>query len=1116
MDVKTVFLHGSLKEDAYVCQPEGFIDVDHPSHVYKLKNALYGLKQAPRAWYIQLFFDLMKSCLEMSMVGEMTFFLGLQVNQSPCGIFINQSKYVLEILKKYGMESCDPIGTPMEIKDKLDLDQNGTPIDATKYHSMIGALMYLTSSRPDIVHATCLCARYQAKPTEKHLKEVKRIFHYLQGTINMGLWYMKDSGFELTGFSYANYARCKDTFKSTFGGAQFLGEKLVSPSSKKQDCTSLSTAEAKYVSLSSCCAQVLWMQTQLTDYGFHFNKIPIYCDSKSAIVISCNPVQHSRTKHIAVRYHFIKEHVEKGTIELYFLKTDYQLADIFTKALPTDRFNYLVLHLGIHEVYDKNIFGLRWNCRELKGIVKLRFFRSAYLVNRSPSSVTRFKKPIDMLGFIGWLASIKQGMLRSVKVRCIFLGYYKIIVVISFVGTGSMQVLQGVEFEVEPQEDHTFELARDRKQHLAYELFGYREDTIEVAFVVAAVEKNYAHESLAFNNIVTCKVISKWKAGLKDDMGARSDMYLLSNSCRKWSDDMNGYYWGYTPVMFIHPFLYIDDMIFSCWCKAEIWATKGLLDKAKGNILGMKIVRDQSGYTLRVSQSRFYNGKLVQTLLEGHSILSLKGNLLGDYDVEKNGKWSCIYAVGSQEHQIVCTILDIAFADVGMLDKFVRGLQTDIQEIFLKGLLAESRYELRLVAGIATGALVKGGSRSEVPTQVEVATYRTIETSVMEVPTEQEGIFCLGYKVRDNKFLGVQVRERQGYSRWVSTVKGFLRSSIVWVHEMCRRLKGGIHGVHDEKHVWFKVELQGAQRDLEAEVFQSGLSKIFKTEDKTRYAYLVNMSPPSATRFKKPMDLLGFIGWLASIKQGMLGSVKVKCIFLGYYKIIVVISFGGTGLMQVLQGVEFEVEPHEDHTFEVEPHRNVNHVDGSQEVQTQDLMDYQLARNREQHLAYELFGLKDDMGARSDLYVLSNDYRKWSDNSDSYYWGYTPVMFIHLFLYIDDMVFSCGCKVEIWATKGLLDKAKGNILGMKIVRDQSGYTLRMSRSRYSNENLVKNLLEGHSILSFKGNPSGDCDVEKNESRYELRLVASIATGALVKGGSRSEVSTQVEVAAYRY
>nr|GEX74992.1 retrovirus-related Pol polyprotein from transposon TNT 1-94 [Tanacetum cinerariifolium] len=216
MDVETAFLHGSLKEDVYVCQPEGFIDAVHPSHVYKLKKALYGLKQEPRACRFK-----------MSMMGEMTFFLGFQVNQSPCGIFINQSNYVLEILKKYGMESCDPVGTPMEIKDKLDLDQNGTSVDATKYHSMIVALMYLTSSRPDIVHATCLCARYQVKPTEKHRKEVKKIFYYLRGTVNMGLWYSKDSGFELIGFSDADYTGCKDTFKSTFSVAQFLGEKLM-------------------------------------------------------------------------------------------------------------------------------------------------------------------------------------------------------------------------------------------------------------------------------------------------------------------------------------------------------------------------------------------------------------------------------------------------------------------------------------------------------------------------------------------------------------------------------------------------------------------------------------------------------------------------------------------------------------------------------------------------------------------------------------------------------------------------------------------------------------------------------------------------------------------------
>ncbi|GJY92120.1 hypothetical protein Tco_0507902 [Tanacetum coccineum] len=239
------------------------------------------------------------------------------------GIFINQAKYAQEILKKHGMTSCDSIGTPMATKH-LDADLSGTPIDQTKYRSMVGALMYLTASRPDIVHATCYCARYQAKPTEKHLTAVKRSFF--------------DS----------DHAGCLDSRKSTSGGIQFLGgDKLVSWSSKKQDCTSMSSAEAEYVSLSVCCVQVLWLRTQLTDYGFHFDKIPMYCDSKATIAISCNPVQHSRTKHIDVRYHFIKEQVEKGIVELFFVGTEYQLADLFTKALSEDRFKYLVRRLGM-------------------------------------------------------------------------------------------------------------------------------------------------------------------------------------------------------------------------------------------------------------------------------------------------------------------------------------------------------------------------------------------------------------------------------------------------------------------------------------------------------------------------------------------------------------------------------------------------------------------------------------------------------------------------------------------------------------------------------------------------------------------------------------------------
>ncbi|GKC23888.1 retrovirus-related pol polyprotein from transposon TNT 1-94 [Tanacetum coccineum] len=198
--------------------PDAFVDPDHPEKVYHLRKALYGLKQAPRAWYDEL----------LKFLISKGFSKGLQIYQSPRGIFINQSKYALEVLKKHKMDKCDSIGTLMATSPKLDADLSDTPVDKTKYQSRIGPLMYLTVNRPDLVQAVRYCARYQARPTEKHLKEVKRIFRYLKQTINMGLWYPKDSGFELTTFSDADHIGCLDTHKITSRGIQFLGDKLVS------------------------------------------------------------------------------------------------------------------------------------------------------------------------------------------------------------------------------------------------------------------------------------------------------------------------------------------------------------------------------------------------------------------------------------------------------------------------------------------------------------------------------------------------------------------------------------------------------------------------------------------------------------------------------------------------------------------------------------------------------------------------------------------------------------------------------------------------------------------------------------------------------------------------
>ncbi|KAJ9566882.1 hypothetical protein OSB04_002848 [Centaurea solstitialis] len=257
---------------------------------------------------------------------------GHSVKQSEKGIFINQGKYVHEMLKKFDLTSCTPMKTPMAPPLSLDKDSKGKPIDVTLYRGMIGSLLYLTAS-PLI---SCIL---HAEPKESHLTAVKRIFRYLKGTPNLGLWYSKDSGFDLTAYSDSDFAGCKIDRKSTTGGCHLLGGKLNS--------VSTSTAEAEYVAAGICCAQVLWLRNQLQDYDIQLSKIPIYCDNTSAIAIANNPVLHSKTKHIEVRYHFIRDHVMNGDIELHFVPTEYQLADLFTKPLDVTRFNMLISELGM-------------------------------------------------------------------------------------------------------------------------------------------------------------------------------------------------------------------------------------------------------------------------------------------------------------------------------------------------------------------------------------------------------------------------------------------------------------------------------------------------------------------------------------------------------------------------------------------------------------------------------------------------------------------------------------------------------------------------------------------------------------------------------------------------
>ncbi|GJS96874.1 retrovirus-related pol polyprotein from transposon TNT 1-94 [Tanacetum coccineum] len=321
MDVKTAFLNGDLQEEVFVSQLEGFEDPDFPTHVYRLKKALYGLKQAPRAWYdtlskflmvnkfykgvvdpmlftrksgkhiflVQIYVDdiifastdhnacnvfskEMSSKFQMSMMGQMTFFLGLQISQSPGGIFINQAKYALETLKKYGMDLSEPIDTPMVDRLKLDEDLLGIQLAKLDLEEWLAPLYTL----------------------------------------------LPDNSMSLAAYADADHAGCQD-----------------------------SRRKAEYIAMSGCYAQILWMRSQLKDYGFIFNKIPLYCDNKSSIALSCNNVQHSRSKHIDIRHHFIREQVENRVVELYFVETNYQLADILTKALPRERFEFLLPRLGI-------------------------------------------------------------------------------------------------------------------------------------------------------------------------------------------------------------------------------------------------------------------------------------------------------------------------------------------------------------------------------------------------------------------------------------------------------------------------------------------------------------------------------------------------------------------------------------------------------------------------------------------------------------------------------------------------------------------------------------------------------------------------------------------------
>nr|KYP56316.1 Copia protein [Cajanus cajan] len=270
---------------------------------------------------------------EMSMIGELKFFLGLQIVQSNKGIKIHQTKYTKELLQKFKMENAKPMKTPMHPLTSLGLDKESLDVDNTMYQGMVGSLLYLTTSRPDIMFSVCICARFQVRPKEVHLQAIKRILRYLKGKADLGISFYRSQNFSLLGYYDADYARDKWERKSSRGGCHFLGRCLVSWTSKRQRTITLSTCEAKYVAAGQGLTQLLWIKHQLEDYDIYESSILVICDNTTTINISKNPVLHSRTKHIEIKHHFIRDHVQKGMFELIYVKTEEQLADIFTKPL---------------------------------------------------------------------------------------------------------------------------------------------------------------------------------------------------------------------------------------------------------------------------------------------------------------------------------------------------------------------------------------------------------------------------------------------------------------------------------------------------------------------------------------------------------------------------------------------------------------------------------------------------------------------------------------------------------------------------------------------------------------------------------------------------------------
>ncbi|GAA0153908.1 transmembrane signal receptor [Lithospermum erythrorhizon] len=382
LDVKSAFLHGHLTEEVYVAQPEGF-EVKGKEHmVYKLHKALYGLNEQTlftkggtngRILIVSIYVDdliftendhelmiafknSMLREFDMTDLGLMNYFLGIEVIQNEEGIFICQRKYAEELLKRFGMQDCNPVLCHVLPGTKVDKDEEGKLVDETLYKQIVGSLMYLTTTRPDLMFATSLISRYMSMPTEMHMKIAKKILRYLKGSNKFGILYKRsESGGVLVAYTDSDYAGDLNDRKSTSGYVFKFSSGAVAWTSKKQPIVSLSTTEAEFIAAAVCTCQAIWMQRILKELGHDGEKcINIKCDNSSTIKLSKNPVMHGMSKHIDVRYHFLRNLTKKGVITLVHCGTVDQVADIMTKTLKTDSFIKLRDALGVCSI-DKSL-----------------------------------------------------------------------------------------------------------------------------------------------------------------------------------------------------------------------------------------------------------------------------------------------------------------------------------------------------------------------------------------------------------------------------------------------------------------------------------------------------------------------------------------------------------------------------------------------------------------------------------------------------------------------------------------------------------------------------------------------------------------------------------------